>query len=436
MANDEINQNLIEAIDDGDKNALKQALEAGADVNRRHREEDDDEEDDAVTPLYYAIKHNSAHLAEILLDAGADIDAANEYWQKTALQEAAHKGLKNTVELLIQRGAEIEKRDRIDYNALHYACIPSRYETAEFLLNSGADVNALAGSRFRPMHIAARDPKMMELLLSRGADINPRNNEGDTPLDRIAEQEGSQERNAVKFLRGRGGLCRYEIPDPPLYHAACDNNLTRIEELLEREEDPNIHDNEGWTALHYIAQINSPEALEIIMKFSPDLNLVNDKGDTPLLCATQKKHEDLAIQLLKFGADPNIRNKKNRTALSYSLAIGLRKLARALIRGGADPNGTEETGWSILHVAVANDRYQEAALLLERCRLIDFQDKNGLTALHMAARSRYDETIRLLAKNGADLTLKDVRGRRALDVYRENDGKTKDIILLLGGESV
>ena len=88
----------------------------------------------------------------------------------------------------------------------------STIEIIELLLNSGADVNAKDNGGQTPLHGAARrgsdipevrrdTAEIAELLLNNGADVDAKNNEGKTPLH-IAEQENTHE--AVVVLREHG----------------------------------------------------------------------------------------------------------------------------------------------------------------------------------------------------------------------------------------
>jgi len=84
----------------------------------------------------------------------------------------------------------------------------------EFLIKSGADVNAKNKDGMTPLHQvmfwklnifygAGGGEKMeaIKLLISGGANINARNNEGKTPLD-MAKEQGETE--IVKFLTKKG----------------------------------------------------------------------------------------------------------------------------------------------------------------------------------------------------------------------------------------
>jgi len=81
----------------------------------------------------------------VLLDAGADIDAVNEA-DFTALHGAAFRGLNEVIQILIDRGADINARDfkgrtpyRIAEGSKQSFQFQAYPETAEFLKKLGAN---------------------------------------------------------------------------------------------------------------------------------------------------------------------------------------------------------------------------------------------------------------------------------------------------------
>ena len=109
-------------------------------------------------------------LVEVLLDAGADIDVKSSWWagETSALQHAAGAMLgynRELAEYLIERGATIDA---------HAAAGLDMAETLEALIRGNPDVVDAPGcDGMSPLHFAAT-PRIAELLLAHGADINLR----------------------------------------------------------------------------------------------------------------------------------------------------------------------------------------------------------------------------------------------------------------------
>jgi uncharacterized protein len=112
-----------------------------------------------------------------------------------ALHLAAHFGQKDATALLLELGAPIEQRapNQENNTPLHAAVAGMRKETAELLLEKGADITATYASGTRALHEAAykNDPDMIRLLLRHGADPTLANDRGETPRA-IAERQGNR----------------------------------------------------------------------------------------------------------------------------------------------------------------------------------------------------------------------------------------------------
>ncbi len=152
------------------------------------------------TPLYVAVEANNIDIAEYLIAHGANVNSGEGVW--TPLQEAAYHS-KEMVELLLANGANINAGG---WTALHSALDDERFDIVELLLDKGADVNIEDDSGYAPLHIAAsyaakHNPKVVELLISKGADINAKDNDGKTALAYAVEKAHTE---IAKILRKHG----------------------------------------------------------------------------------------------------------------------------------------------------------------------------------------------------------------------------------------
>ena len=77
------------------------------------------------------------------LAAGANVNAPDTYGY-TSLHTASSKGHKEIVELLIATGADVNAKNKYEQTPLHRAAYRGRKEIAELLIAKGADVNALS----------------------------------------------------------------------------------------------------------------------------------------------------------------------------------------------------------------------------------------------------------------------------------------------------
>ena len=93
------NELLHQAVIDGNIEAVKQHIAAGADVNAK--------DENGVTPLHWT---ETKEIAELLIAKGADVNAKDDWSGSTPLHRAATFGYKEIAELLIAKGADVNAR--------------------------------------------------------------------------------------------------------------------------------------------------------------------------------------------------------------------------------------------------------------------------------------------------------------------------------------
>jgi ankyrin repeat protein len=107
-----------------------------------------------ASPLHWAAHRNAVELCERLMELGADVNDSASDWWLTPLAWAADAGSAEAVELLLQHGADVQQDAIVGTTALHAVAMggstrgagnPQAYQrTAELLIARGADVNRRA----------------------------------------------------------------------------------------------------------------------------------------------------------------------------------------------------------------------------------------------------------------------------------------------------
>jgi ankyrin repeat protein len=144
------------------------------------------------TPLHIALSEGDAEIADILINAGADIEAQSELNGMRAIHIAASLGESTLVELLLAAGASISERDATGKTALHVATSRGATEVVKLLLENGAKVDSREPHKgFTPLLISALhgEPEIVELLVAAGADVEATSASGTTALMLAASQE-------------------------------------------------------------------------------------------------------------------------------------------------------------------------------------------------------------------------------------------------------
>lgn len=105
------------------------------------------------TPLHCSCMHGHFAMVSLLLDHGAQANAALENGM-TPLMMAVENEDADLVSLLLAHNANVNAADRVRRTALHIACARGDLKTVRELIRHGADVNAKSRDRLRPLEYA------------------------------------------------------------------------------------------------------------------------------------------------------------------------------------------------------------------------------------------------------------------------------------------
>ena len=120
-----------------------------------------------------------------ILHASSDVCETPWNTATTALYEAANRGHKEVVQLLLQGGAEPDKGNNLGWTPLHIAVANNLRDVAQLLLENGADPHVADDyDGWTPLHAATNNGQksMVKILIDGGADPNKASKAGMTPL--------------------------------------------------------------------------------------------------------------------------------------------------------------------------------------------------------------------------------------------------------------
>lgn len=251
-------------------------IKAGADIEIKDNECD-------LTALDLAAERNKTESVTLLFKAGADFNRINKNSGRTPLLSACYNRNFEMMKLFVDKGANVNHRDKDGYTpliALVGKCKDKKekMKCVNYLINAGADVNAVSDEFETAIASEADggDPKVVSLLIEKGADINIRNTRsGNTPL-----------------LRASG--------------SRSDKN---VEILLEAGADVSVKEIYGNTALGQALLFGAQtkkliNVVNMLINHGVDINSVNKNGETALDIALSKKgkYSEVVEILKKAGA--------------------------------------------------------------------------------------------------------------------------------------
>lgn len=184
---------MLGAVNKGDAKGVQAWLNRGMDPNSVDPK--------GFTLLMLAARENHREVATVLLDRKAKINQRTAFGD-TALMLACFKGHLEMARMLVARGAEVQ---HAGWSPIHYAAWEGRTEVIRFLLEKGADKNAIAANGYTPLMIAVYNKHLAatQALLHADVEVNVRGPKGETALG-IALPKGEAE--MIELLKRAGAV--------------------------------------------------------------------------------------------------------------------------------------------------------------------------------------------------------------------------------------
>jgi uncharacterized protein len=423
---------LLFAAYDSNIELIKALLGAGANPNVANNF--------GVTPLLQSARYGDAAAIEALLKGGADVEKAQRDGE-TPLMAASRAGSVAAVKLLLQHGANPNKVESLeDQTALMWATAEGHLDVVDALLTAGANPNMKArlseltkrstrtdfpSGGFTAVMWAVRngDEPLVERLVKGGADLKLTNGDGATAMMLAIVNDRFD--LAAKLL-GLGA----DANDGSLYYAV---------EMHDATTDWRAKDGTRLRADHP-NDLTALDLIKVLLDHGADPNkLFQGQMHSASMCCDTKANatpfyraavaadvEGLKLMIAK-GANlewaPPKAEKGPRDLLGPSNA-GKTPLMVAMDGGkgvgmAGGPGDIREGAEAPFREKSNRNPLDAMQVLIDAGANINAKTPEGDSALHIAAFAGKIDVVRLLAKNGADLKLKDGAGLTALQVVEK-----------------
>jgi ankyrin repeat protein len=343
---------LMTAARTGAAPVIRALLSYGADPNVAERTQGE-------TALMWAVAEDHSEAARALLEGGADLNArsapatfpkldfavsgivpmALPKGRFTPLMYASRQGAAHSAQVLLDAGADIDLADPDGTTALVLAIINAHDDLAAFLLDRGADATVADASGMGALY-AAVDMHSLTWMQGRPA---PKTTDHLTSLDlitRILDQGADPDQALVSPLL----LRHHALGDPvlgvgatPLMRSAKTGDVAVMRLLLDYGADPTLVQKNGTTMLMVAAGLGwrdgggalpvfdrgaEPDAIEVMkmcLAHGADVNAANDAGDTAVHGAAVRGADSLITFLVEHGAKVDLKNRQGRTPLDIAV---------------------------------------------------------------------------------------------------------------------
>lgn len=205
--------------------------------------------------------------------------------------------------------------------------------------------------------LSSQDEAAFDDLISKGLDVNSRDENGDTML---------------------------------YYVLTHNKDLFMAKKLIDAGADVNIPSSNGMTPI----LIATSKANELQL-------------------------QKMMLNTMDFGVQKEIADAKINEEIEFEMNRAIAML-QMLIEQGADVNRETPLGTPLMSAATSDWNKDIIEILLQKGAKVNQQDKNGRTALFYAQVFNCQQILPILLKAGADITIRDINGKTYMEVESEN----------------
>ncbi|MBN1180971.1 MAG: ankyrin repeat domain-containing protein [Bacteroidales bacterium] len=388
---------LIKAIRARDINTVKSLIDKGADVNEASNY--------FTTPLDAAIETNQLEIVKILIEHGAS--------DRTGLSTAVRDGNIKMAEYLLQQDFTIG-------SSLVNAAENNNMEMVRLLVEHGADVNLSQKRRnalllpkyyVSPIEMAVKNnnKEMTLYLIDHGVPL-------ETALDEA-------------FIKGKNDLTKSLVDrskdiNSCFHKAFRAGNMEIIQYCIEKGADKNSRDATGKTILLLAAESGNIENIKFCietLKLNP--HDVSASKETALMLAAKTGNIATLNYLLDLGITLEAENNMGETAVFYALEADNDKAFQFLVQQKANIKHIAKDKSTLLIKAAHEEQADVMEYLLNSGLPVNAKNNKGESAFQIviSAFFKNDKLIDLMIEKGADLETKDERGRTLLFMEAEDD---------------
>ena len=410
----------------------EELLNEGADINAQNGK--------AGSALQIASRDGSDQIVRMLLDRGVDVNVQSR-WHGRALLEASSMGHFQRVQLLLDKGADINAQG-ISYGALQAASQREHSYMIRGLLDAGADVNAHGWRGSALLEASAGGHiQTVQILLDKGANVNAKGGLHGSALQAASTRGHVQ---IVKMLLDKGADINSQsvwfYGDTQLEKSEG-GPLRIVQMLLDKGDDVNAQGG-LYSALQVASHVGHSEIVQILLDKGADVDAQSTLGSA-LTMASGRGHVQIVQMLLDKGADVDkgpvvgfLGGVSSGNALQEASGRGHIRIVEMLLDKGADVDAQSIIGSALIRASGRGD-VQIVQMLLDKGADVNAQGVGYYgNALQAASEEGHGQVVRLLLEKGADVNAQGKRGGALQVAFSRGHARIVQLLLDNGATDV
>ncbi len=375
-----------------------------------------------IPALHYAAATGDEASVKLLLEYGASPNSKLSYKNdvnnieylntpNTVLEFAARYGHLNTVILLLDKGAEIQRNEtgcngeNCIISPLIFAADGNHAHIIKALVSRGAQCNLdnpFSGwNDINPLYrgVNANATDAVQALLELGARVDDPKLTSNCDLLSLAVEKGDIKLVQL-LINFKIVIDHPSIGSSALGKAVQTQKIDVIKLLLSKgakihaEQTAYYHNNPWFLSI----VMDNPEIIEILVKAGANIHAVDESGMEAIFFAAQQRKLEALKALVKAGCDANIKDRNGNSLIANALDNS--QILQYLIDTGADTDVIHGQGQTLLHLAAQRENSEVIHVLMKAGGKINAKDNNGRTPLHNASDGK---VFLALLERGADI---------------------------------
>eukprot|EP00437_Effrenium_voratum_P043338 CAMPEP_0181472230 /NCGR_PEP_ID=MMETSP1110-20121109/39491_1 /TAXON_ID=174948 /ORGANISM="Symbiodinium sp., Strain CCMP421" /LENGTH=285 /DNA_ID=CAMNT_0023597289 /DNA_START=22 /DNA_END=876 /DNA_ORIENTATION=+ len=200
-----------------------------------------------------------------------------------------------------------------------------------------------------------------------------------------------------------------------------DNDLAKVDLLLESRADPNRRSETGSFPLMLAARHSNVKLARKLFQAKAEVNQQDTKLVTSLHTAVHQDSAQMVQLLLMHKANVNVQDQVGQSPVFFAAST---TVIAVLLDAKADLHHLNKKGQSALHLAAHNGRHEAVVYLTDHEFLqesVDLQDERGRSPLHLAAAQGHQRVVSRLMDVGANPKLKMHNGQTPMTLADKKD---------------